>query len=297
MGTTSSSRRTVPGAGAAVSVAAPPAPPGPSEAGRSGPGGAAAGSASADRSRSAPSPSRWRRTSSFSRRPPGPVGFTASADRPWSDRRRRAAGVTRGSDPSSFADGAEAAGAAAGGADEPRPGVGAGGAARPPPGPPAAPSAGPAAAIGGAASGRPAAVAAGVGAGGVAAVAAGAGVGEVAPVASRAGFAPAGRAGPGPGSRCPITSPTRALSPARLSIRPITPAAGAGSSRVALSDSRVTSGSPAATASPGCFSHWPISTSVTDSPTAGTLSSTAMARPPGSGPPPRPPGAAPRGPG
>src|SRR5690606_31981876 len=53
------------------------------------------------------------------------------------------------------------------------------------------------------------------------------------------------------------------------------PEIGAGSSTVTLSVSIMTTASSWATVSPSPFSHSPICTSVIDSPTAGTLSSTA----------------------
>jgi hypothetical protein len=73
-----------------------------------------------------------------------------------------------------------------------------------------------------------------------------------------------------------MTSPTFAVSPLRLRIFSSEPAAGAGSSRVVFSDSITTMLSLAEMTSPSFFSHWPISTSVIDSPTDGTLSSICM---------------------
>src|SRR5436190_3155505 len=70
-----------------------------------------------------------------------------------------------------------------------------------------------------------------------------------------------------------MTSPTAAVSPCFLSTSVMMPAAGAGNSMEAFSLSRTTTGSSRWTESPFCLSQLPISTSETDSPAAGILSS------------------------
>ena len=79
-----------------------------------------------------------------------------------------------------------------------------------------------------------------------------------------------------PFSMWAITSPTLAMSPFFFKIFVMVPAAGAGSSMVAFSDSMLTMFSSLATESPSFFNHPPISTSVIDSPTSGTFSSVAI---------------------
>jgi len=76
-----------------------------------------------------------------------------------------------------------------------------------------------------------------------------------------------------------ITAPTETFSPSGTSCSPITPAAGALTSTATLSVSRLAIGSSAATASPGCFSHWPKVASVMDSPKVGTVTSVGMLSP------------------
>src|SRR5438034_1657559 len=70
-----------------------------------------------------------------------------------------------------------------------------------------------------------------------------------------------------------MTSPTFAVSPGFFRSSVIVPAAGAGSSMEAFSLSSTTTGSSRWTESPFCLSQLPISTSETDSPAAGILSS------------------------
>src|SRR5262249_12738530 len=77
-------------------------------------------------------------------------------------------------------------------------------------------------------------------------------------------------------SKCAITSPTFTIAPLALRILVSVPAVGAGNSTVAFSDSMVTTFSSLATASPSALSHWPICTSVMDSPRAGIFSSVGM---------------------
>jgi hypothetical protein len=77
-----------------------------------------------------------------------------------------------------------------------------------------------------------------------------------------------------------MTSPIAADSPWCFTIFVSRPAAGAGTSTVAFSESRTATASSFATASPSAFNHLPISTDVTDSPTGGTFSSMAIPSPP-----------------
>jgi hypothetical protein len=76
-----------------------------------------------------------------------------------------------------------------------------------------------------------------------------------------------------------ITAPTATLAPSATNCSPITPADGAFTSTATLSVSRLASGSSAATASPGCFSHWPSVAWVMDSPSVGTVTSVDMLSP------------------
>src|SRR6266542_2057455 len=75
----------------------------------------------------------------------------------------------------------------------------------------------------------------------------------------------------------PSTAPTGTLVPSAARISPMVPAAGDGTSKVTLSVSSSTTGSSISTASPGCFSQRATVASVTDSPSAGTLISLAIA--------------------
>src|SRR5262245_38654978 len=102
--------------------------------------------------------------------------------------------------------------------------------------------------------------------------------GAAAGAAAALGAAPA--CAPAP-SIAPSTVPTATVPPCGTTMSVRTPADGAGTSIVPLSVSSSTKGSSAATASPGCLNHCPTVASVTDSPSAGTLISMAMARPSG----------------
>ena len=73
-----------------------------------------------------------------------------------------------------------------------------------------------------------------------------------------------------------MTSPTVAHSPSDLRTSVTVPETGAGSSTVALSVSSTTTGWSRLTRSPALTSHWPIWTSVMDSPTSGMMSSMDM---------------------
>ena len=75
----------------------------------------------------------------------------------------------------------------------------------------------------------------------------------------------------------PSRAPTSTSPPSSTSKAPITPAAGALTSTVTLSVSSSTSGSSAATAWPGCFSHRAIVALVTLSPSVGTRISADIA--------------------
>ena len=75
------------------------------------------------------------------------------------------------------------------------------------------------------------------------------------------------------------SAPMPSVAPVSALISARTPAAGDGSSCVALSVSNSTSGSSTFTASPGFFSHLPTVTSAMLSPSAGTLISIAMKSP------------------
>ncbi len=81
---------------------------------------------------------------------------------------------------------------------------------------------------------------------------------------------PAAARAPAPWSICPSSAPMATVSPSLATISDKTPAAGAGTSIVTFSVSSSTSGSSAATTSPGCLNHFPIVASVTDSPSVGT---------------------------
>src|SRR6185295_3408925 len=83
---------------------------------------------------------------------------------------------------------------------------------------------------------------------------------------------------PAPSARVAISSPIFTTSPFFFSSFSIVPETGAGSSSVALSDSISTTASSRSTRSPSPLSHEPICTSLIDSPTSGTLNSTAMRR-------------------
>src|SRR5215210_5339745 len=98
------------------------------------------------------------------------------------------------------------------------------------------------------------------------------GVGAVG--ASAAGGA---AAAPSPAPTTPRTSPMPTVSPSCLAIDCSTPAPGAATSRLTLSVSSSTSGSPAATWSPSRFFHCPTVPSTIDSPKAGTLISALLA--------------------
>src|SRR5712671_2307985 len=179
-------------------------------------------------------------TSSLSSRPPGPLGGTCPGASPCCPMSRSAEGMRRG-------------GAAAGWRGGGAAGAGVVGAA------------GVALALGAFAGGV--GTAAGAGAAGVS-VAAGAAL------AAFFGFAPF----PVPSARVAISSPIFTTSPFFLSSFSMVPETGAGSSSVALSDSISTTASSRSTESPSALSQAPIWTSVIDSPTSGTLSSTAMRR-------------------
>ena len=83
---------------------------------------------------------------------------------------------------------------------------------------------------------------------------------------------------PLPAPSSAMASPTLAISPFLRRIFWSTPSAGAGSSMVAFSDSMVTRFSSLRMVLPSGFSHSPIWTSVTDSPTGGIFSSVAIVR-------------------
>src|SRR5215510_7387900 len=84
------------------------------------------------------------------------------------------------------------------------------------------------------------------------------------------GFAVGLAAAPAPSSMRPSRAPTATVEPSLAAMSDRTPAAGAGTSMVTLSVSSSTTGSSAATASPGCLNQRPIVASVTDSPRVGT---------------------------
>ncbi len=81
------------------------------------------------------------------------------------------------------------------------------------------------------------------------------------------------------GSMLPSKAPTSTLSPSETAREVRTPAEGAGTSTVTLSVSNSTRGSSASTFSPAAFNQRAIVASVTDSPSAGTIISTAMTCP------------------
>src|SRR6516165_7236117 len=82
-----------------------------------------------------------------------------------------------------------------------------------------------------------------------------------------------------PGVMLPKTSPTLTLSPSFRAIWVNFPATGEGTSTVTLSVSRTTSGSSTFAASPSFLFHLLTTASVIDSPSCGTVISTAMAFP------------------
>src|SRR5687768_9068664 len=73
----------------------------------------------------------------------------------------------------------------------------------------------------------------------------------------------------------PITSPTLTVSPSPLAMVSSTPSCSASTSKLILSVSSSTSGSPDFTSSPSCLSQRPTVASATDSPSSGTCISTA----------------------
>jgi hypothetical protein len=114
------------------------------------------------------------------------------------------------------------------------------------------------------------------GPGSFAGAAAGAGAGAGFAAATAAAGLAAAFAGAAPGAIVPSSAPTFTVVPAGALISAMVPADGAGTSTVTLSVSSSTSGSSAATASPACLNHLATVASVTDSPSVGTLISTAM---------------------
>ena len=84
---------------------------------------------------------------------------------------------------------------------------------------------------------------------------------------------------PLPSPIVPMTSPTSTVSPSPLAMDSRTPFSSASTSKLILSVSSSTSGSPADTGSPSCFIHWPTVASVTDSPNSGTCISTDTCSP------------------
>ena len=85
-----------------------------------------------------------------------------------------------------------------------------------------------------------------------------------------------GEPAPEPASTMATTSPMVAVSPSAFLMPRNTPASGEVTSTFTLSVSRASTTSSLATCSPSCLSHLPIVTSLTDSPTEGTLISLAI---------------------
>ncbi len=81
-----------------------------------------------------------------------------------------------------------------------------------------------------------------------------------------------------PSSIVASSASTPTVSPALATCSPILPATGEGTSTVTLSVSSSHSISSAATASPGCLNQLATVASVTDSPSVGTRTSTAISR-------------------
>ena len=86
-----------------------------------------------------------------------------------------------------------------------------------------------------------------------------------------------GTAAAAPSPITPSTAPTATVAPSLTRISESTPATLAFTSSVVLSVSISTKGSSTVTASPAFLSHFATVASVTDSPSAGTLISVAMA--------------------
>ena len=96
------------------------------------------------------------------------------------------------------------------------------------------------------------------------------------PAGTGAAWPSAGLVAPSPAAIEPRRAPTPTVAPSLAAIASITPADGAGTSRVTLSVSSSTSGSSTATTSPTFLNQRPMVASVTDSPRVGTLISVAM---------------------
>jgi len=97
-----------------------------------------------------------------------------------------------------------------------------------------------------------------------------AGAGGTSEGATVGGAAAAGVPAPAT-SICPITEPTRTVSPSATEILTSLPSKGEGISAFTLSVTTSTSGSSRLTKSPSCFSQWSTVPSVTDSPSCGIL--------------------------